>query len=236
MSRIYMMITVTDRNQNGKFLSFYQEYGIDAYLNMLGRGTASSEVLSYMGLEATDKALVLSVVTDAVWKEVKKGLQQKMMIDIPGTGIVFTVPLSSVAGKAQLACLLGSQPFEIGEESVLKDTKYELVVAIANHGYTNAIVEAARKANASGGTVLHAKGTGIVGPEKFMGVSLATEKEVILMVVKKENKNRIMESIMEASGHQSKAKTVLFSLPVTSTAGLRLSELPEETEGTEGAE
>lgn len=222
------MVTITDRNQSMRFLSFYQGYGAEAVLSALGRGTASSEVLDYMGLEASEKAALFSVVTGTVWKEIKMGLQQKMMIDIPGTGIAFVIPLSSIAGKRQLAFLTGSQTFVKGEESVLKNTKYELLIAIANQGYTEMIMNAARKVGAGGGTVIHAKGTGMDGSEKFLGVSLATEKEMVFIVIKSENKNAVMEAISREAGLETKAKAVLFSLPVTSTAGLRLSELPPE--------
>ena len=51
--------------------------------------------------------------------------------------------------------------FEKEEESSLKGTDYELLVVIANQGYTDVIMDAARKANATGGTVIHAKGTGM---------------------------------------------------------------------------
>ena len=225
------MVTITDRNQSRKFLSFYQEYGTAVTMSVLGRGTASSEVLDYMGLEATEKAVLLSVITNSSWAEIKAGLQQKMMIDIPGTGIAFVIPLSSIAGKKQLAFLTGNQTFVKGEESALKNTKYELLIAIANQGYTEMIMNAARKVGAGGGTVIHAKGTGMDGSEKFLGVSLATEKEMVFIVVKSENKNAVMEAISGNAGLETKAKAVLFSLPVTSTAGLRLSELPaEETE------
>lgn len=60
--------------------------------------------------------------------------------------------------------------------------------------------------------------------EKFMGVSLAAEKEIIFIVAKKEQKNDIMKAVMEQAGLQSKAKSIVFSLPVTDTAGLRLLE------------
>ena len=42
----------------------------------------------------------------------------------------------------------------------MKDTKYELLVVIANQGYTEMIMEAARKASATGGTVASRKGNG----------------------------------------------------------------------------
>lgn len=134
---LYWMITITDRNQSQKFLSFYKTYGIEVVLSTLGKGTAASEILNDFGLEATQKAVLLSVVTGKVWSAVQKGLQTIMLTDIPGTGIAFTMPLSSIGGKRQLEFLTNGQPFQKGEESVLKDTKYELLVVIANQGYTS---------------------------------------------------------------------------------------------------
>ena len=94
------------------------------------------------------------------------------------------IPVSSIGGKKQLQFLTEGRGFEKGEESTLKDTKYELLVVVANQGYTEYIMEAARSANAAGGTVIHAKGTGMQKAEQFLGFSLATEKEMILIVVK----------------------------------------------------
>ena len=60
--------------------------------------------------------------------------------------------------------------------------------------------------------------------EKFLGVSLASEKEIIFLVTKKEEKNKVMKAVMQNAGMESKAKSIVFSLPVTDTAGLRLIE------------
>ena len=69
-----------------------------------------------------------------------------------------------------------------------------------------------------------AKGSGMEQAEKFMGVALAAEKEMIFIVAKKEQKNDIMKAVMEQAGLDTKAKSIVFSLPVTDTAGLRLLE------------
>ena len=106
----------------------------------------------------------------------------------------------------------------------MQNTNHELIIVIAEHGYTELIMDAARGAGAYGGTVIHAKGTGMEAANKFMGVSLAAEKEVIYIVTKTEQKNPIMKAIMEKAGLNTKAKSVVFSLPVTDTAGLRLVE------------
>ena len=106
----------------------------------------------------------------------------------------------------------------------MKETTHELIVTIAEQGYTDLIMNAAREAGAGGGTVIHAKGTGMEFAEKFMHMSLAVEKEMVFIVTKTEQKNAIMQSIMKKAGADSKAKAICFSLPVSATAGLRLLE------------
>ena len=66
--------------------------------------------------------------------------------------------------------------------------------------------------------------------EQFLGVSLVSEKEIILIVTKTEQKNAIMKSIMEKPESGQKREPIAFSLPVTSTAGLRIIEDSGECE------
>jgi len=229
MSELYLMAAIINRQHTRLFAEFYEENGVSVNLITLGRGTASSEILDYFGLERSEKSVIFSVVTGETWKKVKRGLQQKMRIDVPGTGIAFIVPMSSIGGKRQLMFLTENQNFQKGEETTLKDTKYELLVVIANQGYTELIMDAARKKNAAGGTVVHAKGTGMQGAERFLGVTLAAEKEMLFIVTSRDQRSEIMKAIMDEAGMNSKAKSIVFSLPVTSTAGMRLMEAePEE--------
>ena len=224
MSKLNLMTTIVDRNQVRKYLHLYEEEGLQIMLVTLGDGTASGDVLDYLGLEATEKAVIFSVLTDENFYKTKKSLQKKLQIDAPGGGIAFIVPFCSIGGKKALQFFTVGQDFQKEEESALKDTTYELVIVIANQGYIEMVMDAARGAGAYGGTVIHAKGTGMEQAEKFMGVSLAAEKEMIFIVAKKEQKNDIMKAVMEQAGLDTKAKSIVFSLPVTDTAGLRLLE------------
>ena len=228
MSTLSLLVTITSRNLTKKFVDFYNEAGLPVSFITLGSGTASSEVLDYFGLDGSEKSVLFHVVTDETWKAVKRQLRQKIGIDIPGIGIAFLVPLSSIGGGKALRYLTAGQDFEKGEESTLKDTKYELLVTIANQGHTETVMDAARKVHAAGGTVIHAKGTGGHLAEKFMGVTLVPEKEMIFIVVRKDQKNNIMQAIMDAAGTGTKAGAIVFSLPVTDTAGMRLMEELEE--------
>ncbi len=227
MSELYMLGTITDRKYAKRFSTFYQEQGLIVSAATLGYGTAPSQILEYFGMEGTEKVVLFHFITSEKWPEVKRLLQTKIRIDLPAMGIAFLVPLSSIGGKKTLNYLTDGQEFVKGEETTLKETRYELLIAIANQGYTEPVMNAARAVHAAGGTVIHAKGTGAQQAEKFFGVSLVPEKEMIFIVARKEKKNDIMKSIMDNAGVGTKAGAIVFSVPVTDTAGMRLIEEPE---------
>ena len=214
MSSLFLMSTITDRRTADAFLQLYEAHGVNVTLRTVGTGTAVQETLSTLGLEKTEKAVLLAVVTAQTWQEVQRDLRRKMRIDVPGTGIAFTVPLSSIGGKRALGFLTEHQTLTWKEESTLKDTRYELLLVIANQGYTGSIMDAARAA-----------GAGMEGAAPFLGMELVNEKELVLIVSRTAQKNRIMKAIMD--GADRRAGAIVFSLPVTDTAGLRLLEEEE---------
>ncbi len=224
MGNLYMMTTIVDRKIASSYAKLYQENQLNVMFLSLGYGTVSNETMDMLGLESKEKTVVTAVIEEEKWLTVKKQLEKVLRIDAPGGGVAFTVPLSSIGGRKALQFLIENDKYEKKEESTLKNTDHDLIVVISELGYTNLIMDAARKAGAYGGTVIHAKGTGMATAEKFMGVSLAQEKELIYIVVKTGQKNPIMQAIMEEAGLNTKAKAICFSLPVTDTAGLRLLE------------
>lgn len=227
MSDVYIMTTIIDRKNSKKYIDLYKKDKLEVMYITLGEGTARGDILDYLGLEASEKMVIFNFVQQHDWMLTKKNLQRKLQIDAPGEGIAFLVPLSSIGGKRTLQFLLDRQELPESEESTLKDTTYELVIAIADQGNLEMVMDAARGAGAYGGTVIHAKGTGMEYAEKYLGVTIAAEKAMIFIVTKKDQKNNIMKAIMEQAGMQSPAKTIVFSLPVTDTAGLRLVDLDE---------
>lgn len=224
MGSLNLVTTIVDRKIINRYMEVYQDNDLHVAFLALGYGTASNEMLDYLGLESNQKAVAFSLMEESSWLKVKKQMERKLKIDAPGGGISFTIPLGSIGGMKALQFLLEMQEYQKEEESTLKNTNHQMIIAITEPGYTNMVMDAARSAGAYGGTVIHAKGTGMEMAEKFMGVSLASEKELVLIVVRSEQKNEIMQAIMKDAGLHTKAKSIAFSLPVTDTAGLRLVE------------
>ena len=203
MSDVYIMTTIIDRKNSKKYIDLYKKDKLEVMYITLGEGTARGDILDYLGLEASEKMVIFNFVQQHDWMLTKKDLQRKLQIDAPGEGIAFLVPLSSIGGKRTLQFLLDRQELPESEESTLKDTTYELIVAIADQENLEMVMDAARGAGAYGGTVIHAKGTGMEYAEKYLGVTIAAEKAMIFIVTKKDQKNSIMKAIMEQAGMQT---------------------------------
>ena len=182
----------------------------------------------------TEKAIILAVADGDATRRFMRAAKIRMFIDIPGNGIMLSVPLKSVGGGKTMAYLTDNKTVT-GEKPDL-NTTHELVVVIINEGCSDMVMAAARPAGASGGTVLAGKGTGTRESEKFLGISLANEKEVVLIVAEKSKKSAIMKAIMEKAGPGTDAAAICFSLPVTAVEGLRRIDPEDEADAAAESE
>ena len=210
-----LVITMMDRDRRESMEAIFKSVGLPMSLTMLGRGTATMEHLSLNGLKATEKAVLSTVADSDKTRQLMLAAKVKMFIDIPGNGIMLSVPIKSVGGGKTLAYLTENQKSGGKPDMTFA---HELIYVILNEGCSDEVMDAAR---AAGGTVLSAKGTGLVAAEKFLGISLAEEKEVLLIVARAEDKAAIMQSIIEKTGPGTPSGAICFSLPVSQVAGLR---------------
>lgn len=233
MDGLNMVITITDRERTETAINLFRENNVFTTDIVLGQGTASREMLDYLYLNPSEKAIVFGVVTGAGLLPLLKAFKRKMFIDVPGNGIVAVVPLNTIGGRRSLEYMLDGQAVDTTQRSqeeaermerMSVKTDHELIFVIANEGYSDLIMDAARGAGATGGTVIKAKGTGAEYTEKFFGFSIASEKEIHLLVTPAQGRNNIMKAIMEKAGLESKAQSIVFSLPVSHALGLRQPE------------
>ena len=180
-------------------------------LGRYGRGTATAEMMSYLGIAEKEKYVLFSILplSSAIY------LSEKIKANAHIKGEIYSIlaPISSVGGKETMDYISGDIPKD-QEFTIKYDYDSELIVVVANRGYVDMVMNAARRAGATGGTVIHARGTGVDSSEKFFGVTIGAEKEMIFVVAEKEKRNEIMKTIMDEAGANSKAESVLFSLPV----------------------
>jgi len=237
VSLLNIFISITTGEFSEKCHAMYRAHGLEVMLSALGKGTADSKLFDYLGLETSDKLLQMLPVTEESGRELLREFRRAVHYEKRGSGIAFILPISSVGGKTILEYMIGGQT--MGEALENKNRKqseqrnnkgeakaqqkairFDLLIAVCNQGYAEEVMQAARKAGAGGGTIVHAKGTANQYSEKFFGITLSEEKEIVLIVTRNTDRDRIMGAIKTEAGVATDAHTIVFSLPVENVAGI----------------
>ena len=229
-----LVMTIVDRERAQTMETICQNLKLPLALTMLCQGTATSEHLSLYGLAQREKALVSTVADRDQTRKLMRAAKLRLFIDIPGNGIMMSVPIKSVGGGRTMAYLTDNKT-PTGEKPKMVFS-HELIYVILNEGASDMVMHAARSAGATGGTVLLGKGTGSRETGKFLGISLASEKDVVLIVAKADQKAAIMKAIVEQAGPGTDAGAICFSLPVSQVAGLRQVETDDTEDDAEATQ
>ncbi len=219
MENIVLNITIGERSKSEAYLNFFKEQDINLSLATFGRGTASKEVLEMLGIGSSDKCVIFSFMTMRKSHELLIEIEKRMQLKKVGAGLSLSVPLSSIDGMRSLRTIVSDIDVEKEDEGYMVNTEKELIVVVAKRGYTETVMEVARRAGAEGGTVVHARGTGQESSEKFFGTLIGAEKEMIFIVSKTEKRNNIMKEIKENVGAETPSGAVSFSLPISEISG-----------------
>lgn len=223
MNKVSLFTLIVPREEGPRWQGFFDEMELKTLFSFPCLGTAGQSLRRKLGLLSDEKTLFVAATPHKKVRRIMRGAVSDMGLNVAGSGIAMALPLTSAGGQTALNFLLGGQEFDPNEVNAMDFSvyPYSLIVAIAEGGSSDAVMDAARSASAGGGTVVHAKGTAGKDADKFLGVALAEEKEMILILVREEARREVMRAIMDQAGIHSPAHTVLFSLPVENIAGLK---------------
>ncbi|MDN7013248.1 hypothetical protein FGW20_09375 [Methanoculleus sp. FWC-SCC3] len=217
---LVVMITIFDRELDETIMNLFK--GESGTFNLLtrGRGTADSRIMSYLGLGETEKTILISTMPPESSNSLLAKIRDELRLERPGRGIAFTVPMGSVCGARTVDYLRGSSRGGEGRRSMELSMRHDLVIAVANQGFSDVVMEAAKSANATGGTIIPARGIDFENMEEFFGAPILPEKDLILILTGSESKCGIMEAIATRAGPHTDAGAIVFSLPVNGVAGV----------------
>ena len=102
----------------------------------------------------------------------------------------------------------------------MSDSKYEMVCCVVNAGFSDLVMDAARSEGATGGTVIHARGTANKEAEAIFQITIQPDKDRVVLLVPAKIKDNVLHAIYNKAGLDSNGQGIAFSLPVSKTAGI----------------
>ncbi|MBR2387533.1 MAG: P-II family nitrogen regulator [Clostridia bacterium] len=233
-NRICALFSIVDYSKSEELAHVFNSAKAPISVSTHGFGCADSSMFEYLGFGENKKSIMISIISSERANYIFDLAEEKINISKPGKGIMFTVPLTSATSFLSGIVKKDdeTQPKITKEKDfyMSSEHQYELVITIITRGYFQDVKTAAISAGARGGTLIHALGMGAEEAQKFLGIAIQPEKEIILNVVKREDKNKVMNAIAEASGINTQGRGIIFSLPVDCVVGLNKAAQTEENE------
>ena len=98
--------------------------------------------------------------------------------------------------------------------------QFKLIMAFVKPSISDAVVDAMKKAGATGATIIPARGTGMHEAKSFFGLSIEAQTEIIVFLVEEHVVENLMNVIQLAGKFDQPGTGIAFVLPIEHIAGL----------------
>ena len=209
-----MMTLILNEQQTNTFIHLAKDEHIRDGIIIPGKGTINSSVLNFLGLK-NQKRMVIDVLVEK--EKVAKILDivtEKLKLNEPNHGIVYTTSVSAPA------CFSAQEESETYAEHREEENMFKKLTVIVNRGMADDVMDIARKAGVTGGTILHGRGTGSECAAKLFGIEIEPEKELLMMIVPNDLTEKVVHDLFEELQLCVPGNGILFTEPVWDVRGL----------------
>lgn len=206
-----LLVSVVRRGRGDYVAALARQAGAGGGTIVFGRGTGTNAILNILGFTDTAKELVFCVGSSAEIVSISTALKTAPDLCRKAPGIAFTIAVTSFLRASCPSPAI--TPPRNGDATVEK-TANELICAIVNAGLADDIMQTARNAGASGGTILKARGTATGADSCFFGITIVPEKEFLMILATRGQADAIVAAISASECFAEPGGGVLFRMPV----------------------
>ena len=180
---------------------------------LLGTGVAENAILHMLGMGDSEKEIVLTLLADQEVETVLAALHHFRRNKRLACGIAMLLDVPQILRHSSHPLPSESQETEDKRRNPM-DSPHTLIICIVNKGAADEVMDAAREAGATGGTILAARGTGKEEDVKFFGVQLVPEKEMLMVLVGAGLTGKVLEAIRAVPCRAEPGAGIAFCIDV----------------------
>lgn len=213
-NKLILFCSIMDFGKGSKALKLARKLGAIGGTIFLGKGTVRSELLNILGLLEIRKEIFLTIIDEGLEDIFYDEMSNKFGLNKPNHGIAFSMPLKGCIEIRENKHLLNT------EKKGVTNVNYEAIFVIVDKGLSDSVLDSARSAGSTGGTVIHGRGTGTREKEKLFDIEIEPEKDIILILSRVEKTEKIVNAIKERLNIDEPGAGIIFVLDVNRTLGL----------------
>lgn len=215
MNKLKFLFSIIERGKAKEYIKRLNGHKIEFNIQLVGRGTAPSEMKDIFGLVNSEKDIVISIATKhsitsfaSAFNKIEGGKKE-----FGGLAMITNVSaVNRIIGE--LISRNGVVNLEKGATLMENENKYNMIIITVNQGYAEDAMKVAKKAGATGGTIMRGRLADAEKLGQYGDDIVDEEREIISILAPISACKEIMESVNAEYGFNSEAKGTVCSIPV----------------------
>jgi len=206
-----LFYAIVNRGMADEVLSEMQGFGLTGGIVFHGEGTVPNRILQLLGLDESQKDIIVIPIPRLFENPLHEMMLQTFNINKRYRGIAFSIPMSN------------NMAFDILEEGYRFDPmlfEYHCIHVIMENDKSRELIEVAREAGATGGTIIRGHGAGVPSEDSYFNLQIEPEKDMVLILSKRKAIPQIRDAIVEKMELEKPGNGILFVMPCTRVTGL----------------
>lgn len=214
--RVMAIASILERGRGKHYVERMKAQDIKMHIQSVGHGTAPSDMMDILGLGSRDKDVIISFATEKTVGQLVSNMTQSLENSIRYGGLMMVIKVSAL-NRLAAEIVVRSQAEDTNKEDkriMSGEGKYNLILITVNQGYADEVMKTAKKAGATGGTVIRGRMLGAELLKQIDDKDIQEEKEIIMILSPNAVSNQIMNEVNKEFGLRTDAKGVVCAVPV----------------------
>lgn len=215
--RPMMLLSIVERDKGKKLIKELENINIRINFQSVGFGTAPTEMMDIFGLGTNDKDIIISLGAEDVVKNMLANFGTIFASHSKYGGLMIVIEVSAASRVlTEILDFNSDKNAEKGDGAMKNEHHNNLIIISVNEGYADDVMQLARKAGATGGTVIKGRLAELEQLEQLAEMretDVDGEREILCILAPLKTSKQIMEDVNKEFGLTSKANGVVFAIP-----------------------
>ncbi len=213
--KIMAVLSIVGLDKGKKLMKSLKDLNVRVNFHTVGYGTAPTEMMDIFGLGTNDKDIIISLAAEDDVKDMMANFSTVFESHSKYGGLMIILELWAASRVLTEILNFSDSPrnTEKGSGTMKNEHHNNLIVISVNEGFTDDVMHVAKKAGATGGTVIKGRLADIEQFSEFVDTNIDGNREIILILAPSAVSQQIMSDVNRDFGLSSPANGIIFAVP-----------------------
>lgn len=208
------LLSIVERDKGNKLIKELEKLNIKVNFQCVGLGTAPTEMMDIFGLGSKDKDIIISLGSKNTVKDMMANFGTSFESHTKYGGLMIILKASGINRiLSEILSFNNDKNSEKGNGSMKNEHHNNLIIISVNEGYSEDVMQVARKAGATGGTVIKGRLANIEQFAELGKNDVDDEREILCILAPLKISAQIMDDVNKEYGITSPANGILVAIP-----------------------